>query len=104
MLTVENAIAGENAIQILLQQREGGEREVETPGGRVDLVTDEYVIEIKHISRWIEGAKVLVYAKHFPTKKPRIHLFGGYTQSTRQLVEQELSPLGIVVTWEQEPF
>jgi hypothetical protein len=102
--STEIVIESERMIQVALQSREGGEREVETPVGFVDLVTDESVIEIKHVSDWKEGIKVLAYALYLPSRKPRLHLFGGYSKDFRSLVEQALEPLKIAVTWEREPF
>jgi hypothetical protein len=90
-------------IQKALQEREGGKTEVETLAGFVDLLTDEYVIEIKHVIDWKDGVKVLIYAPYFPNRNPRIHLFGSYSQSFREFVEKSLQALGIVVTWEEGP-
>jgi hypothetical protein len=94
----------ERQIQQLLQEREGGQAEVETPAGLVDLVTDEYIIEIKHIIDWTDGLKVLLFTPYLPGRKPRIHLFGGYTKDVRTFIEQSLERLGVVTTWEQEPY
>jgi hypothetical protein len=88
-------------IQKALQEKEGGTAEVETPIGYIDLLTDEYVIEIKHIIDWKDGVKVLALARYFPDKKPRLHLFGHYVPRTRQLVEETLTDLGITATWEE---
>lgn len=104
MVTSEVVIESERMVQVTLQSREGGEREVETPTGFVDLVTDDYVIEVKHVSDWKDGAKVLIYALQFPDRKPRVHLFGGYTKDFRKLVETTFTALNIVVSWEREPF
>jgi hypothetical protein len=104
MVSPEITIESESMVQISLQSREGGEREVETPSGFVDLLTDEYVIEIKHVKDWKDGAKVLIYALNFPTRKPRVHLFGGYSQNFRSLVEDTFSKLNIAVTWERDPY
>jgi hypothetical protein len=97
-------IETELKIQRILQEREGGESEVETPVGFVDLVTDEHVIEIKHVIDWKDGAKVLIYASYFPGRKPRVHLFGGYIQDFRTLVERSFKQLNIVTTWERDPY
>lgn len=104
MITSEIVIESERMIQIALQSREGGEREVETPVGLIDLVTGDYAIEIKHASDWKDGAKILLYAQYLRGKKPRVHLFGGYTIGLREIVEQCYSALNVAVTWEQEPF
>ena len=104
MITASTALENERMIQTILQEREGGEREVDTPVGQADLVTDEYVIEIKHVSDWKEGVKVSVYAVFFPDRKPRLHLFGGYSRDARALVEEVCKKLEITVTWERDPF
>ena len=104
MVTPEITIENETMIQTILQKREGGEREVETPAGFVDLLTDEYVIEIKHVKDWKDGAKVLIYAIHFPGRKPRVHLFGGYSSNFRSLVDETFKQLSITVTWERDPY
>jgi hypothetical protein len=103
MITSEIVIESERMIQVALQNREGGEREVETPAGFVDLLTDEYVIEVKHVSDWKDAAKVVLMAQYFKGKKPRVHLFGGYADSFRNLVEDCYKGVDIVVTWEREP-
>jgi hypothetical protein len=90
--------------QRILQEREGGETEVATPVGFVNLVTDAHVIEIKHVTDWQDGAKVLLYASYFPSRKPRVHLVGAYVQDVRTLVERSLNQLGILTTWEREPM
>jgi hypothetical protein len=104
MLVSDVLIESERMIQVALQSREGGDREVETAVGFIDLLTDEYVIEIKHVTDWKEATKVLIYALRFPNRKPRVHLFGGYAQDFRQMVEKTFAALNIVVTWEREPF
>lgn len=104
MVTSEIVIETEQMIQVALQSREGGEREVETPVGFVDLVTDEEAIEIKHVKDWKDGAKVLLYSQFLKSKKPRVHLFGGYAAEFRELVERCYSAIGITVTWERDPF
>lgn len=104
MVAPEITIESESMIQIALQSREGGEREVETPTGFVDLLTDEHVIEIKHVKDWKDGAKVLIYALSFPNRKPRVHLFGGYSQGFRSMVEETFKQLNIIVTWERESY
>lgn len=103
-MTATNVLEDELMIQTILQEREGGEREVETPVGYVDLLTDDYVVEVKHVKVWKEGTKVLLYAAYFPNRQPRVHLFGGYTKDFRTLVETALGRLNIVITWEREPF
>ena len=104
MITTSTAIENERMIQSILQEREGGEREVDTPVGQVDLLTDDQVIEIKHVSDWKEGVKVSVYAVFFPDREPRLHLFGGYSKDTKAIVEDVCQKLAIAVTRERNPF
>jgi hypothetical protein len=101
MVTSEVVIETERMIQLALQGREGGQREVETPAGLVDVVTDEYAIEIKHVSNWKDGAKVLFYNQFLKGKKPRVHFFGGYSSASKDLIEQCYSAVGVAVTWEE---
>jgi hypothetical protein len=68
-------------IQTILQEREGGEREVESPVGFVDLLRDDYIIEVNHVKAWNDGAKVLLYAPYFGNRKPHVHLFGDIRRS-----------------------
>ena len=45
--------------------------------GRADVVTDEYVIEIKHYRHWKSAfGQVLAYCIHFGSRKPWVHFFG----------------------------
>jgi hypothetical protein len=103
-MTASALLEDESMVKLVLQEREGGETEVETPVGFVDLVTDDYVIELKHVKSWKEGTKVLLFTEYLGDRKPRIHLFGGYTKEFKSLVEAALNKLGITVTWEREPF
>jgi hypothetical protein len=102
-MTTPTVFDTEIRVQKALQEREGGETEVETPLGYIDLLTSSHVVEIKHVIDWKDGLKVLLLAKYFPDRKPRIHLFGSYATATRALVEQALGELGIETSWEQDP-
>jgi hypothetical protein len=35
----------------------------------------------------MDALKVLFYAAYFPDKKPRVHLFGTYTQEVKDMIE-----------------
>jgi hypothetical protein len=97
-------VEAESVIKLILQEREGGETEVETPAGLVDLLTDQEVIKIKHVKNWKEGTQVLIYAHYFGDRKPRVHLFGGYSQSFKVMVEEVFSALSLTTSWEREPY
>ena len=106
LTAMENAIRPEteSMIQVIMQGREGGERNIETPAGAIDLLTDQEVIEIKHVHNWKDATKVLVYQTYFPDRQPRVHLFGGYSRQTRATIEEAFGKLNITVTWERDPF
>jgi hypothetical protein len=64
-------------IQRRMQAELGGRMEVYTPAGRIDLVTDTEVIEIKRIAAWKDAfGEVLAKGITFPKHHKRIHLFG----------------------------
>jgi hypothetical protein len=64
-------------IQRRLHAELGGRMEVYTPAGRIDLVTDTEVIEIKRIAAWKDAfGEVLAKGITFPKHHKRIHLFG----------------------------
>lgn len=47
-----NAQPYERDYQLMIQQQMGGQMEVNVDGGRVDLLTDEYAIEIEFANKW----------------------------------------------------
>ena len=54
-----------------------GKKEVKTDVGYVDILTDDTIIEIKHISNWKHAlGQVLAYSHELPTYKKKIYLFG----------------------------
>jgi hypothetical protein len=77
MASLDPVVEGvEKQVVDRLQLEIGGEREVECEGGFVDLLTDEYIVEVKNIKSW-KGAlgQVLVYGNCFPKHKKCILLF-----------------------------
>ena len=84
-----------------LQEQLGGEIEVMTPGGMVDLVTDTQLIEVKKIKNWKAAiGQVLVYGEYFPHHQKRIHLFGSGRGPYFGLIEQHCQKQKIILTWE----
>jgi hypothetical protein len=64
-------------IQRRLHAELGGQMEVYTPAGRIDLVTDTEIIEIKRIAAWKDAfGEVVTKGLTFPKHRKRIHLFG----------------------------
>jgi hypothetical protein len=67
----------EYEIQCRMHQELGGDIEVHTIAGRIDLVTDTEVIEIKKIAHWKDAfGEVMTKGQFFPQHQKRIHLFG----------------------------
>jgi len=53
-----------------------GECEVETPYGRIDILTENEIIEVKKARSWKQAlGQILVYGSVYPMKQKRIHLF-----------------------------
>jgi len=54
----------------------GGEIEVETPAGFIDVLSDIEVIEVKYYKKWKHGlGQVLAYQSFLPHLAKRLHLF-----------------------------
>lgn len=81
-----------------------GEREVKTPHGLADIVSDTEVIEVKHVSKYLHAlGQVIGYSLAFPEKKTRIHLFGTKCaiEKYRSLAEEVCLATGTRVTFEE---
>ena len=78
----------------------GGQPEVSTPVGRIDLLTDSEIIEVKHVADWKSAmGQVLAYASFYPQHTKRIHLFGLVAPSADALAI--CSQMRIAVTFEE---
>jgi hypothetical protein len=87
-------------IQSRMQQELGGNIEVHTSAGRIDLVTATEVIEIKKIANWKDAfGEVLAKGQKFPQHSQRIHLFGDSDKLMPTIVEY-CTPMGVAVTFE----
>ncbi len=88
----------EKLIQLRLHQELGGEIEVETEIGYIDLLTDTEIIEIKKGSNWKHAiGQILTYATNYPSHTKRIHLFDIEPDS---IIEKYCKSFNIVVTYE----
>ena len=66
----------EKQIQLRLQEELGGEIEVRTDFGYIDLLTDKELIEIKEASNWKHGVgQLLAYSVFYKDRVLRLHLF-----------------------------
>jgi hypothetical protein len=66
----------ERAIQERLCSELGGQMEVGTDAGYIDILTDQMIIEVKEVSGW-KGAlgQVLSYALYYPDRRKTVALF-----------------------------
>jgi hypothetical protein len=78
-----------------------GKTEVQTPSGRVDVLTKTEVIEVKRASGYKSAiGQVKCYGQHYPNHKIRIHLFGKLTQSRLKIIQTDCLREGIILSWE----
>jgi hypothetical protein len=90
----------ERDIQHRLQKDVGGEIEVETTIGYIDLLTDTMLIEIKEASQWKHGlGQVLCYSNYESRDSYRLHLFGELPVSKKD-IENTCGRFGVIVTYE----
>lgn len=91
----------EKNIQERLHQELGGEIEVETSVGFIDLLTPTEIIEIKHTSSWKHAVgQVLMYAVEYPRHQKRVHIFGENEKTNMTLIRERSALYSIRVTFE----
>lgn len=80
---VDGVIINEKSIQKRLQTELNG-RSKRCDAGVVDILTEDYVIEIKLWARYRQGiGQILDYGICYPDKKKRLHLFGVKPNATK---------------------
>lgn len=86
----------ERQIQIELQKKLGGEIEVETKYGYIDLLTDDSIIEIKNFKLWKQAfGQIMMYANFYPDKQKVICLFDVKDFDLLSDIEKEYSKYSI---------
>ncbi len=91
----------EKEIQLRLQKELGGEIEVKTDAGYIDLLTDNEIIEIKHITNWKNAVgQILIYSQDYPTHIKRIHLFDDINIKPDKIIEERCEKFNIKITYE----
>jgi hypothetical protein len=89
----------EKVVQIRLHKELGGDMEVKTPAGFIDLLTETEVIEIKHADHWKHAVgQVMAYASFYPHHKKRIHLFDATINN--KMIEEICRTCCIAVSYE----
>ena len=83
--------------------RLGGDKEVITPVGKIDLVTSKgkEVIVVEPIENWKAAiGQVLVYGSYYPSHQKIIHLFGKCHETYLDLIRGHCEQFNIIITWE----
>ncbi len=92
----------EQQIRERLHQELGGLKEVPTPAGRIDLLTDKEIIEIKTVSDWKAAiGQVVAYSGFYPEHRKRIHLFGRNGATVNATAATICLELDIIMTFEE---
>ena len=85
-----------------LQAKLGGQTEIVTAVGRIDLLTETEIIEVKQVSDWKAAlGQILTYARFFPEHIKRIHLFGNCTPEKKQVISSTVLSFGVIATFEE---
>ena len=91
----------EKEIQLKLQTKLGGQIEVQTYDGFIDLLTENEVIEIKRAKNWKHAVgQILIYSIYYPTHNKRIHLFDVDENFDIEYIKQKVSNFNIILTHE----
>lgn len=86
-LCVDEKVREKN-IQEKIQRMFGGQREVHTPVGYIDLLTDTQLIESKRASQWKHAfGQLLSYAKFYPDRELVLYLFGDFPKNLVECAE-----------------
>lgn len=90
--------AKESQFILALAERIGGKAEVVIDGGKIDIVTDRYAIEVDFLSKWKEGMGQSQFYSSKTNKLPALFLVhdrGQIDSRTLQLAADETQRLGI---------
>lgn len=92
----------EAVIQKKLAEQSGGQVEVPTESGRIDVLTSTEIIEIKRIDQWKSAlGQVLAYGIFYPSHQKRLHLFGSYkNESYLDFIKETCKNFDVIISWE----
>ena len=84
---------------------EGGDFEVSVPVGRIDLLTDKEIIEVKVYPEWKNAiGQVKSYGKFFPEKSLRVHLFNTPEKGIPNYIKEVFIEEDIRLTHDFQPL
>ncbi|MBD2295107.1 hypothetical protein H6G06_16875 [Anabaena sphaerica FACHB-251] len=97
----KRAKKSEKSIQSTLAKELNGKIEIETPCGKIDVLTSTELIEVKAIRNWKEAlGQVIVYGDYYPSHQKRIHLYGDTQEAFLSLIRKHCVKRNVIVTWE----
>ncbi len=82
----------------------GAQMEVSLPRriGRIDILTETEVIEVKEVNAWKHAiGQVVVYGGHFPLHERRVHLFGPIQPQRLKTIAKYCAANGVQMTHEK---
>lgn len=83
----------------ILAQSLNGKTEISTPVGRIDVLTDTELIEVKNSKDWKSAlGQVMAYSVYHPDKTKRIHLIGLPNKAAEAICKLN----NVVLTWQPE--
>lgn len=86
--------------QLTLSAKLNGKREVPVPCGRIDIVTDSLIIEVKTVKQYKHAiGQVLCYSLYKPNRRPAIALFGKTNSKERKVIQSCCHSLAIELIW-----
>jgi hypothetical protein len=81
-----------------LNQNLNGRLEVNTLCGKIDILTDLEIIEVKEYRLWKSAlGQILAYSYFYPDKQKRIHLFGVSENTNIELIENIFKNYDIIL-------
>lgn len=90
----------EKDVQIQLHAIVGGDMEVVTPVGNIDILTDTELIEVKEAKAWKNAiGQLITYGYYYQNHQKRLHLFGKCHHSALILIRQHCDLNNILVTY-----
>ena len=84
-----------------LNQILNGQMEVNTQCGRIDILTETEIIEVKEYKLWKSAlGQILSYSYFYPGKQKRIHLFNIQKNTNIELIIQIYKKFDILLSYE----
>jgi len=84
-----------------LNQILNGQMEVNTICGRIDILTETEIIEVKEYKVWKSAlGQILAYSYFYPDKQKRIHLFNIQKNTNIELIIQIYKKYDVSLSYE----